>query len=414
MLVEFSVTNFRSFGTRQTLSLVASTGKELRQTHVIDPSAPATPDLVRSAVIYGPNAAGKSNLILALNFMRDFVVGSANQWKMGDSIPIAPFTLDAGMADKPSEFEIIFVVNNIRYQYGFEIIHNRVESEWLFAYPEGRPQRWFRRKANTRDWEFGPSFRGQRKVWQDATRDNALFLSTAVQLNAEQLEPVFDWFHNRLRLISSDIDPSFSIHQSATDETWRQCIAKFLSAADLSINDIQVKPHQFEIPENLPTGLRRQILRDTKDVDLHEIRFSHHTESGDEVFLDLEQESRGTQKLFTLAGPWIDVLMQGWVLFVDELDTSLHPQIMRYLIGLFHNPEINTKGAQLVFSTHDTSILDRSVFRRDQIWFVEKDSHLQSQLYPLTDFSPRKGENLEHGYLRGRYGALPFIEELRL
>jgi AAA15 family ATPase/GTPase len=135
---------------------------------------------------------------------------------------------------------------------------------------------------------------------------------------------------------------------------------------------------------------------------------------GMDVLLDMDDESGGTQKLFALAGPWLDVLANGWVLLIDELDTSLHPLLMRHLIGLFHNPDINKSGAQLVFSTHDTTILDAQVFRRDQVWFVEKDRNLASHLYPLSDFSPRKGENYARGYLQGRYGALPFVGELRL
>ena len=144
------------------------------------------------------------------------------------------------------------------------------------------------------------------------------------------------------------------------------------------------------------------------------IRFLHKTVDSDEkVLFDFSDESGGTQKLFAFAGPLLDVLSKGRILFVDELDTSLHPLMVRFLISLIHNQEINKNNAQLAFTTHDTSVLDTDIFRRDQVWFVEKDAESASRLYPLSDFSPRKGEALERGYLKGRYGALPFIGEFK-
>ena len=140
----------------------------------------------------------------------------------------------------------------------------------------------------------------------------------------------------------------------------------------------------------------------------------HKALDGREVLLSINDESGGTQQLFSLAGPLLDVLRRGLVLVIDELDTSLHPLLMRKLVQMFHDPAINSNNAQLIFSTHDTTILDSEIFRRDQIWFVEKDRTLQTRLYPLTDFSPRKDENFGRGYLQGRYGALAFIGEWRI
>lgn len=419
MLVEFSVTNFRSIREKQTLSLVAASGKELREHNVFAPEAPATPDIVRSAVIYGPNAAGKSNVILALRFVRDLVLNSASKGQKGDAIEVVPFLMDAVSADAPSEFELVFVEAGVRYQYGFSLTPERIESEWLIAHPKGSPQRWFERKADAADWGFGPNFRGQRKTWQEATRSNALFLSTAVQLNAEQLGPVFDWFRRRLRLINpyARVTADFSIAQCETDPVVLQRIIDFLAMADLGIAGVKVERRKFDasmVPEDMPEALRQHLLNDMAGQEFADVHFSHRLADGRDVQLDMEDESGGTQKLFALAGPWLDVLANGWVLVIDELDTSLHPVLMRHLVGMFHDLTINTKGAQLIFSTHDTTILDREIFRRDQVWFVEKDRSLQSRLYPLTDFSPRKDENIERGYLHGRYGALPFIGELRV
>jgi AAA15 family ATPase/GTPase len=399
--------------------MVAASGKERRAHNVFDAAAPATPELLRSAVIYGANAAGKSNLIAALSFVQEFVLNSARKGQKDDAIEVTPFLMDSDSAAKPSEFELIFVQNGVRYQYGFSVTRERVESEWLIAHPKGKPQSWFAREAGNDDWNFGSNFRGQRKVWQETTRGNALFLSTAVQLNAEQLSPVFDWFRRRLRTIAhyARVDPDFSVGQCERETPLRKQIVDFLRMADLGIGDIKIERRKFDasmFPEGMPEALRQQLLKDMADKEFADVRFAHHARGGPDVLLDMEDESGGTQKLFALAGPWLDVLANGWVLFIDELDTSLHPLLMRHLIGLFHNPDINKRGAQLVFSTHDTTILDAQVFRRDQVWFVEKDRELASHLYPLSDFSPRKGENYARGYLQGRYGALPFVGELRL
>lgn len=419
MLIEFSVANFRSIRDRQTLSMAASSSGELRGSHLIAPTSRATPELLASAVIYGANAAGKSNLIAALDFAQTFVVNSAKQGQKGDAIGVAPFLMDSVSTGKPSEFELVFVEDGVRYQYGFAVTGKRVESEWLLAFPNGRAQTWFEREAGEDDWKFGPNFKGQRKVWQEATRDNALFLSTAVQLNAEQLSPVFDWFRKRLHIIAryARFGADFSVDQCDAKSGLREQVLEFMRVADLGISSIKVDKRKFDpsmLPDHLDGPVREQILKDMQDKDIRDVRFVHQGKNGSQVLIDLSDESGGTQKLFAMAGPVLDVLSHGYVLFVDELDTSLHPLLMRHVISLFHNPEINTQGAQLVFSTHDTSVLDASVFRRDQIWFVEKDRDMASHLYPLTDFHPRKGENFERGYLKGRYGALPFVGELRV
>jgi len=165
------------------------------------------------------------------------------------------------------------------------------------------------------------------------------------------------------------------------------------------------------LPSDMPQGEKEWFIRIMQKTD---VKFLHKAiDSGKVVPFDISDESGGTQKLFAFAGHLLDVLAKGRILFVDELDTSLHPLMMRFLISLIHNPEINENNAQLAFTTHDTSILDTDIFRRDQVWFVEKDTESTSRLYPLSDFSPRKGEALERGYLKGRYGALPFIGEFK-
>lgn len=419
MLIEFSVANFRSIRDAQTLSLVAAAGKEYRDTHVVSPQSRGTPELLRSAVVYGPNAAGKSNLIQALRFMCNFVRDSSRKGQQRDSIPVAPFAADEESRDEPSEFEIVFVEQGVRYRYGFAVTAQRVVSESLSAWPKGREQVWFER-SDDNGWGFGANFHGQRKTWQEATRDNALFLSTAVQFNASQLLPVFDWFAKRLQVVFSyaDLDRGFTPYtarQCESDAGFRQRIIQFLAMADLGIDDVEIRHREWDaslLPADMPEAYRDQISKDLADADILDVRLSHHIEGQPAMKLALEEESRGTQKLFALAGPWLDVLDNGYVLVIDEMDTSLHPLLLRQLVKLFHDPKTNPNNAQLVFTTHDTSVLDNAVFRRDQIWFVEKDDNLATHAYPLTEFRPRTSESFGRGYMQGRYGALPFVGSL--
>lgn len=423
MLLEFSVTNYRSIRDTQTLRMAASNyHKELEETNCVNAGVNGLPKLLRAAVIYGPNAAGKSNLFRALHFMQNFVLQSHSHQE-GQTINAAPFELDSSTRKEPSEFEIIFVQDEVRYQYGFAVNRVRVTKEWLLAFPEGKAQRWYERvydaKTDADRWYFGSKFTGRRQLWQEATGKNALFLSRAVQLNNQQLKPVFNWFQSRLAVIlpGAQINMQLSIDQCTSDEGVQR-IMRFMNSADTGISEIEVKkiklpPMKPEmLPHDIPQPLKDQFLRDVQGREIQNIRFSHKTDSGDSVFFPLAYESDGTRKLFALAGPWLDVLAKGRILFCDELDTSLHPLMVRFLIGLIQNPEINKHNAQLVFTTHDTSVLDTELFRRDQVWFVEKGREQTSRLYPLSDFKPRKGEALEKGYLNGRYGALPFIGEL--
>jgi len=418
MFIEFSVTNFRSIRETQTLSLTASAAiKELQEQNTFSTDLAALPRMLRSAVIYGPNAAGKSSFILAMAFMKDRVINSAKESQKGEKIDTKPFLFDQASQSQPSEFEVLFVADGVRYQYGFAVTRERVTHEWLLAYPEGRAQRWFERQYDTstrqENWYFGTHLKGRRQIWQEATRDNALFLSTAIQLNSEQLQPVFNWFANMLQMVGPEgLDPGFTMSICATESS-KQKVMRFLAAADLSIADIKLEKRKFsadELPEDTPDKIKK--LLDGKDI--MKMKFLHTVNNTeDTIELDMNEESEGTARLFAFAGPWLDVLENGAVLLVDELDNSLHPIIVRFLVGLFHNSETNQHNAQLIMATHDTSLLDKELFRRDQIWFVERDRSHATRLYPLSDFSPRKGEALEKNYLHGRYGALPFIGELK-
>ena len=415
MLIEFHVTNFRSLRDEQTLSLVAASDKTLQEHNTIPSGVKAAPQLLRSAVIYGPNAGGKSNLIKALQYMRGVVAESATLIQPGQSFNVQPFKLDRASSEQPTEFEATFVLNGVRYQYGFALNAQRVISEYLLVYKAFKPQLWFERKYDPKvgkdTYEFGSNLKGSKSVWEGATRPNALFLSMAVQLNSEQLRPVFDWFVNGLVIFNdiTPLSPQFSVEMLRKAEA-KQAICNFLTSADISIADIDVVTRRVpgkSVHFDIAAG-KTEVKEE--DQDIYELFFHHVTKQGKATFR-LDDESMGTRNLLFLIGPILDILDKGLTLCVDELDSSLHPLLVRRLVELFHNPSLNAKGAQLIFSTHDTSLLDSEIFRRDQIWFVEKDSKQASKLYPLSDFSPRKNEALERGYLMGRYGGLPFFSE---
>ena len=415
MLLEFRVWNYRSIRDEQVLSLGASNDQELAATHLAPTGLKSLPSAVRSAVVYGPNASGKSTLLLALNYMRAVVAESATIIQPGQTYNVQPFRLDEAFAKRPTEFELTFLMDGVRHQYRFAMTAQRIVSESLLVYRTAKPTQWFSRRltddGETYEYEFSAYLTGPRKLWQDSTRPNGLFLSTAAQLNSELISPVFRWIVENIVFLpaAAIVNSDFTTAMLATDEG-RAAIRDFLSAADISIADVHAIPRK---------GVRNQVVIHAGGV-AHASReegeflvpmFKHTTAKGSATF-ELQEESEGTQRLFSLVAPVLDVLREGRVLVVDELDSSLHTLLVRRLIAMFHNPELNKQGAQLIFSTHDTSLLDHTVFRRDQVWFTEKDADQATRLYPLTDFSPRKHEALERGYLMGRYGAVPFFDEL--
>lgn len=417
MLVEFRTKNFRSLRDEQVLSLVASSDKTLLDTHTLATGVKAAPHLLKSAVIYGANASGKSNLIKALQYMRGVVLESATVIQPGQTYDrLQPFKLDTESAGQPTEFEVTFILDGTRYQYGFAMTAHRIVKEHLLVYKAFKPQRWFERhfdEGGEKDvYEFGPSLKGAKNLWEGATRANALFLSMAVQLNSEALRPVFDWFANRLVIFNeqSPLNPGTTV-QMLQQKDQHRVICDFLTSADISIADVDVVTRRVtgqSITIDLATG-KREV--GPVENEINELKFLHATEQGKAVF-DFADESSGTRNLLFLVGPVMDILRKGLTLVVDELDTSLHTLLVQALVRLFHQPAINTGGAQLIFTTHDTSLLDAyGLFRRDQIWFVEKKKDQSSDLYALLEFSPRKNEAIERGYLQGKYGALPFLSQ---
>lgn len=423
MLVEFTVSNFRSIHEPQTWNMVAAPALKEWEDRNTFLAPPPTKNLrlLRAAALYGPNAAGKSTLVQALDFMKQQVVNSARESQQGDLIPVVPFKLTADSRAADSEFSVQFIEAGKRYEYGFRCNALRFTEEWLYAYPTARAQKWFHRVYDAETDQdvyakFSDHFLGgqQRHIWAKETRPNALFLSRCMQSNNEQLKPVFEWFSQRLRVVlrPEALRSDFTVKQ-CEDPIIRAEVLGFLNAADLSIDGIRLEHRPFStdmLPPDLPDTVRQELTAKLKGKELTSLKFQRRdTATGDMVEFDDDEESDGTRALFAFAGPWLDVIDKSRVLVVDELDSSLHPLVVRHLVSMLQNGGTQ---AQLLFTTHDTTLLSQKLLRRDQVWFVEKNEQREARLYPLSDFSPRENEAIERGYLNGRYGGIPNLQAL--
>lgn len=398
MLVEFRLRNYRCFKDEQVLSLTAGSDLSLPD-NVIKPPDTSKFKILRSVVIYGPNASGKTKVLEALKFIRDFVRESANR-KPDEPIDTQPFLLDPATADAPSTFEITFIQDQVCYQYGISADHTHVWNEYLYAAPKGRTVPYFQRawNKNTKkeEYYFGPSLKGQNEKISLLTRDNALFLSVAATFKHPMLSAVYQWFSGIILELNPLQETSLDLVNVNGDH--HQGIRDLLRYADLGIWDYKVK--EPSIPENKFQWIGERI------------EMLHQTHDNKVVAFPLSSESNGTKHILFLSQLVLRALETGNVLVVDEMDASIHPLLVRAIVEMFHNPAINQHNAQLIFNTHDTTLLDNTLFRRDQIWFTEKDQESASHLYSLLEYSPRKGESLAKGYLQGRYGAIPFLGDV--
>ena len=419
MLIEFKVTNFRSIKETQTLSMVAADALKELEGNTFDSGVVNLPKLIRSSVIYGPNASGKSNLIAALAFMEGMVRESAREAQVGEPIDITPFRLDAASRSEDTEFEIHFIAENVRYQYGFSLNAERVTSEWLYAYPHGSPQKWFERqydsKNNKYEYKYSPLFEKKklREERDKYTIENNLYLSVAVQKNSQQLLPVFTWFQKKLNyILSMNHLGNGQTSSFCQDLEGKNKVLAFMNAAGIGVKDLTVekKPFPLEMLSNFTDEYKQKLLKLVESSNSFETKLLYQSNDEKELItFDLDEESDGTQALFAFAARWLGLLENDEILFLDEIDTSLHPLLVHHLVKLLN---CSNSKAQLVFTTHDTTLLSQRIMRRDQVWFVEKDKAQSTQLYSLAEFSPRKNEALEKGYLSGRYGAIPFLSEL--
>ena len=397
MLVRFSVENFKSIREEQTLSMVASNYEKDLPENVIQLDIPGMKgvNLLKSAVIYGANASGKSNVLKALDYMKWFVAHSVDKPKPANKTRIDPFLLDKDVRHQPSTFEITILLHNeFRVDYGFSVTAECVQEEWLTMYPKGRAIEVFHRHADQdKDkYKFSSKFKINKSL-KNLTRADALFLTVATQYNVSELAEVYSWFEldlvNLDKLAATD-DTQVSAY---TNPTEREKILRELCSADTGIVDLSFG---FET-RNGEKYLFTQFSHKLKDPE----------RDSASITFNRDMESVGTIRYFDLLGPLFYILDNRYCGFLDEADTSLHPHLVKKFISTIHNWKV--KGGQLIFTTHDTTLLSADLFRRDQIWLTEKRHEGDTILYPLSDYKVRKGESLQKGYLAGRYGAIPFF-----
>jgi hypothetical protein len=421
MLIEFSVGNYRSFKETVTLSMVAS--KVTAKDEKLDENNVFSIDddlrLLKSAAIYGANASGKSNLASAIGFMKWFVLNSSKETQVAEAIDIEQFRLSTETITEPSFFEIVFLLNGTRFRYGFEVNTQQVISEWLFHVPKLRESQLFVRNLDS--FVLSKKFKEGQGI-TEKTRNNALFLSVVAQFNGEIATKILLWFSQTLNVISGLHDRLYRSYtvEDFENKQYRDDILQFIKKLDLGIDNIQLEKRSVTVeslPKDIPEELKSLLMRSGNQTAVKTFHRKYDADGQQisfEVFDLDEQESEGTKKLFAFAGPLLDTLRSGTVLLIDELDARLHPLITCAIINLFNSNETNRRNAQLIFMTHDTNLLSSKIFRRDQIWFAEKNKQGATDLYSLVEYKVRDNDaSFESDYIRGRYGAIPFIGDLR-
>lgn len=395
MLLRFRASNVRSLRDEQELSFIVPPGDESDAARTVELSDGKTLLVYPLLGIFGANASGKSNVIAALKKMRQAVLGSYAQWTSRQGIARDAFSLDAEAALETTFYEVDLVLQDrIRWTYGFELDDERVVSEWLHAYPKGQRQVWLDRDATREDVFKFPGERIQdRALLARTTRPDALLLSRAANDNHPQLTQIYDWFKHNLWDINPELERLEREGYTAVqllDAQFKDRIVGLLRVADLGISGAEVEDRLGEQPR---------------------VRLLHEGRGAAPVALDWHQESFGTRSWFALIGPLLRALDDGAVLLIDELDASLHPRFAAEVVGLFQAPWSNLRNAQLVFTSHDPSLLSTPrggrLLEPGQIWLTEKDKRGATELYPLSDLEPGAQEDLTDSYLAGAFGAVP-------
>lgn len=396
MLIEFSLRNYLSIKQEVKLSLLATTLKEsLAEPNATVPLSDTGLSLLRSGVIYGANASGKSNLLKALAFFRRFVTESFRNGQAGDVIDVEPFRLNSQTAHEPTMMEAVFTDGAYIYRYGFEVTSQVVVAEWLY-------QRSTRKRAKEVELlyrELGhASVHPQcalvkELVTKRMIRDNALILSTAAQFNEPKAVSILRWLADTQIIFCSEDERLWQTAiRHLDDESLRSRIIAFARYADLGIDEIS----------KIDNGIiSRHRQYDNEGLEVNNVSFSFRG-----------NESEGTIKYFSLSYPIIDALDHGKRIIIDELDSKLHPLLVRKIVMLFNSPDTNPNGAQLLFTAHDTYLLSAGLFRRDQIWFTQKDSFGATGAYSLAEYKVESSSPFERDYLQGRYGATPILGDM--
>lgn len=420
MLIEFRLSNFKSFRDGARLTLRASADKRLGNSVLDAPSSTGVGlRILPTVAIYGANAAGKTNLIVALDYMQDAVALSQTQWGPLEGTQI-PFTATQTEEQSVSVFELELLIDGVRHVYGFAANSSMFLEEWLYNYPKGRERVLFQRQTTDRGDEhfvevfYGDSLSGDERYFRSIksrVRPNSLFLSAAAQDNQSESKRVFAWIVETLQIapIGNNHEPFQQANTSkiaSSHEDFRGLMVSLMRMADPAIKDIIITETKEDASVRFLSQVSDpQILKILQDQIKYKVSFLL-SDGVNDLVVPFESESRGVKKLYALSAYLLSCLKDGNVLVVDEIESSMHPHMARFIVDMFQNREINRKGAQLIFTTHNTDLLDKSLLRRDQVWFVQKNG-LNSELYPLKAYKPRNDEDLEKGYLRGRYGAVP-------
>ena len=411
MLIGFRFQNFRSFLAEQSFSFSTSSDRTHESTHLIKTGMKAVPSVSKAAIVFGPNASGKTNLLIALATFRDLILHSSGYSDLQFSERHTPFRFGPGMT-QPTEFEIDVLLDRVRYRYAISYDSQRIRFERLLVYRTGKSQRWFERRfdeaARKDTWApFSPNFNGPREMWRKATRPKALFLTTAAQLNSEQLAPLLDWVEHRLEILfPGDMTDVNRIAMRIQDETFKTRVLELLSAVDIHVDDVRFAEQDPSRADPAPPPGAGFLRRGSAH---RSIEFLHARDGLVPMWLDSVFEAAGTQRLIGLFGPLLQAAENGKLLLIDEFDASLHPLVARFLIRLINDPRVSSKGAQLLLTSHNTTLMDLDILRRDEIWLVQLDDKHASNLLPLLRSSPRKHELIAKNYLKGRYGAVPRI-----
>jgi len=421
MLVQFSMRNYKAFKEMTVLNMVASNyDNSTRVKENIAFQSDFNLKLLKSAVIFGANASGKSKLIEGITFMRQFVLRSSKDSQKGEPIEVEPFKLQTDSEKDSSEFEVIFIYKKEMFRYGFEVTKTNVVAEWLYHRPKTKEVEIFYREKQKFEFHSRNFRKGAFLVKEDVIRDNELMLSKAAQFNDKIAGKVLDWFKGLKTISGLDEEGYQGFTMSRTkDPKHKEKILELLKVADLGIQDISLEILDIsKLPKDMPQALKDMISKKVKDEGaefISDVMVSHKKFDSNKKPVGLvnfsidQEESSGTKKFFALTGPILDSLEHGYVLFVDELDPKLHPNLVFKLVSLFNSVVYNPNNAQLIFNSHNTNLLSCGLFRRDQIWFTEKDRIGVSKLFSLADVAVRKNENFENNYLEGKYGAIPYL-----
>jgi AAA15 family ATPase/GTPase len=426
MIIDFTTENFRSIKEEQTFSMSASDAKDEHPDNLFQSEKEKNIYLLKAGVIFGANASGKSNLLLAIKTFRDFVVNSTDL-KVEQEIPYYdPYRLDEACLAKPTAFELEFIGNDkTRYKYTVLFDKNEILMEQLLFYPSKQEARLFLREQG-KSIKFGSQFKGKKKSIESELLPNNLFLSKAANSNHEQLKGIYLYFKNNLIFhLKTDAGKNLSSFTTAQlrkkdSEAFRRKLINFLVAADTGIHSIGLEINYDALGEKNQYP-DRVAERSESPVDSESFyrpvvyhRVNNGSKEGGTTSFRLDEESDGTIKMYAFAGKIISALERGFTIIADELDNSLHPLISEYILNLFSVPETNPGNAQLIAATHDTTLLNPEILRRDQIWFVQKNTLGATTLFSLDEFNKnevRKNTPFGKWYLDGRFGAIPLIAE---